>query len=195
MKRVFWIVATLFLLTVLVAAGVVAWQLLGPPAQRAAASSEPAASVGQRVMAISRDTGSGPISVRIFTEPAEELPDRPAETGGAFVRREDDSIFVGTGNITLDVEVDSATGQNDVSLKSDGPEVEVVVTHDTMLYEDITDMDEAFADGKSGDKILQQRLRPGSLEEVGPNIELQVWGERRGDRVIAEVLVYRRPGF
>lgn len=193
MKRVFWFLATLVLLAVLIAAGVVTWQLLGPSAQQAAASEEPAASAGQRVIAISRDTGNGPISVRIFTEPAEELPDRPAETGGAFVRREDDSIFVGTGNITLDVEVDGATGQNDVSLKSDGPEVEVVVTRDTVLYEDITDMDEAFADGESGDKILQQRLRPGSLEEVGPNMELQVWGERQGDRVIAEVLVYRAP--
>lgn len=193
MKRVFWIMTICLLFVVFIAAGIVAWQLLGPPAQRAAASSETAAGAGGRVIAISRDTGSGPVSVRIFTEPSEELPDRPAETGGAFVRREDDSIFVGTGNITLDVEVDGATGQSDVSLQSDGPEVEVVVTRDTVLYEDITDLDEAFADGESGDKILQQRLRPGSLEEVGPNMELQVWGERQGDRVVAEVLVYRRP--
>lgn len=193
MKRILWISATLFLLTILIAAGIVAWQLLGPPAQQAAASEEPAASAGQRVIAISRDTGDGPIDVRIFTEPAQELPDRPADTGGAFVRREDDSIFVGTGNINLEVEVDSATGVNDVSLSSDGPQVEVVVTRDTVLYEDITDLDEAFADGESGDKILQQRLRPGSLEEIAENMEIQVWGQRQGDRVIAEVLVYRAP--
>jgi hypothetical protein len=30
-----------------------------------------------------------------------------------------------------------------------------------------------------------------SLDEVGPNSELQVWSKRRGDRVVAEVLVYR----
>lgn len=193
MKRVFWITATLFLLTILIAAGVVAWQLLGPPAQQAAASEEPVASAGQRVIAISRDTGDGPINVRIFTEPAEELPDRPADTGGAFLRREDDSIFVGTGNIELEVEVNTATGVDEVNLSSDGPEVEVVVTRDTILYEDITDMDEAFADGESGDKILQQRLRPGSLEEIGENMEIQAWGRLQGDRIIAEVLVYRAP--
>ena len=40
--------------------------------------------------------------------------------------------------------------------------------------------------------LLQQAVKPaGSLEEIGENTELQVWGERRGDRVVAEVLVYR----
>jgi hypothetical protein len=193
MKRLLLIMTSIVLLAILVAAGIVAWQLLGPPAQRATASEEPAVGAGQRVIAISRDTGDGPISVRIFTEPAKELPDRPADSGGAFLRREDDSIFVGTGNITLDVEVDSATGVNEVNLSSDGPEVEVVVTRDTVLYEDITDLDEAFADGESGDKILQQHLRPGSLEDVGENMEIQVWGARQGDRIIGDVLVYRMP--
>ncbi len=45
---------------------------------------------------------------------------------------------------------------------------------------------------KSGEMTIQQVIRPAdSPEEMGENSELQVWGERRGERVVAEVLVFR----
>ena len=139
------------------------------------------------------DDGSGPVSLKIIVEPADGLPDRPAETGGVFLRRQDNSIFVGTGNIEVDVDIE--VGQDPViKLTSDGPEVEVVVTRDTILYEDRT-TDVYGGDSRpreSGEMRVQQVIEPiDSLDGLGPNCELQAWGDRRGDRVIAEVVVYK----
>jgi hypothetical protein len=145
-----------------------------------------------RVMEIVSDDGSGPVSLRIIIEPAPELPDRPSEASGIFLRRQDDSIFVGTGSIELDMEIEDGS-EPVISLSSDGPEIEVVVTRDTVIYSDETDISgDGSAPQESGEKTIQQVIKPiDSLDEVGPNTELQVWGERRGDRVVAAVLVYR----
>jgi hypothetical protein len=145
-----------------------------------------------RVMEIVTDDGSGPVSLRIIIEPAPELPDRPSEASGIFLRRQDDSIFVGTGGIELDVEVKDGS-EPVISLSSDGPEVEVIVTRDTAIYSDETDIHgDGLTSRESGEKTIQQVIKlADSLDEVGPNTELQVWGERRGDRVVAEVLVYK----
>lgn len=151
------------------------------------------AGAGVRIMEFVTDDGSGPVSLRIIVEPASELPDRPAETGGVFLRRQDNSIFVGTGNIEADIEIE--TGKDPViKLTSDGPEVEIVVTRDTILYLDETD-DAYRGDSRpqeSGEVRVQQVIKPiDSLDGLGPNCELRAWGERRGDRVVAEVVVYR----
>ena len=149
-----------------------------------------------RVMELVNDDGSGPVSVRISIEPAPELPDTPSEVGGVFLRREDNSVFVGTGATELNVEIhQDETGaiEPSVSLTSNGPEVEVVVSHETVLYKDITDIPgfDGIA-GKGGDLTIQQMLkRIDSLEELKGNAELQVWGRKRGDRVVADVMVYR----
>jgi hypothetical protein len=156
----------------------------------------PAAAGGGRVMEIMADDGSGPVPYRIRFAPAPELPDRPAEVGGIFLRRQDDSLFVGTGAIIADVEVNGDTGEEQFSLSHDGPEVEVVVTHDTAIFHDVTEFSPVdLPQDESGESVVQQRVKPvDSLEAVGANTELQVWGERRGDRVVAQVLVYRQAG-
>jgi hypothetical protein len=145
-----------------------------------------------RVMESVIDDGSGPVSMRIIVEPAPELPDRPAEASGIFVRKQDNSIFVGTGNIELDVEVNN--DETTVSLSSDGPEIEVVVTRDTVFYQEVTDMKMVEPSArKSGERHIQQELRKvDSIEEIGENTEIQAWGRQRGDRVTAEVLVFRQ---
>ena len=145
-----------------------------------------------RVMELVHDDGSGPVSVRITVEPSPDLPDRPSEASGVFVSRDDNSIMVGTGGVELDVEVRQTKGgtlEPQVSLSHTGPEVEVVVTHDTILYREETEMP---SPDKSGDKTVQQVVTPvDSLDELGKNTELQVWGRKTGDRVVAQVLVYR----
>jgi hypothetical protein len=146
-----------------------------------------------RVMEIVSNDGSGPVSLRIRVEPAPELPDRPAEASGVFAGRQDSRILVGTGAIELDVEVNGDTGERTVNLSHRGPEVEVVVVHDTLIYRDETEMPlGGLGADKSGEHTIQQVIVPvDSLEELGKNTELQVWGELRGGRVVAEVLVYR----
>jgi hypothetical protein len=91
------------------------------------------------------------------------------------------------------VEVDGSTGEQKVNLGHSGPEIEVVVSRDTIVYRDETEMPTANPETmKSGEQTIQQVIRPvDSLDEIGQNAELQVWGTKRGDRVVAEVVVYR----
>jgi hypothetical protein len=154
-----------------------------------------------RVVEMVTDNGSGPVSMKVTTLPADELPDEPKEVSGVFVSREDNSVIVGTGAIELRVEVNQTEGgslQTDVSLSANGPEVEVVVTHDTILYREETEDPAAGRNAKGGEYTVQQVLTPvDNLEELGKNTEVLVWGYRRGDRVVADILVYRivKAGF
>ena len=145
-----------------------------------------------RTMVLAVDDGSGPVTFRVHVEPNPELPDRPAEAAGVFVKKEDNSYFVGTGSIELSVEVDS-NGKQDVGLSHSGPEIEVVVTHDTVLYREDTEMPSPKpGKDKSQEVTIMQEITPvESLEELGDNCEMQVWGRKQGDRIVAEVLVYR----
>ncbi len=69
--------------------------------------------------------------------PAKELPRAPADVNGIFDHRQDNSVFVGTGNITGSKKRD-ASGNVHVSLSYNGPVVEVVVTNQTTIYKDTT---------------------------------------------------------
>ncbi len=119
--------------------------------------------------------------------PADELPDAPPEIAGIYSRREDNSIFVketdGGFRISIDEEGNLSTNAGDV-------ETEIVVTNETEVYVDTTS--DQFEDLEDGD-TLKQTLKPGSIEELGNLSFMQVWGERRGERVIADVLVYMLP--
>jgi hypothetical protein len=119
----------------------------------------------------------------IETQKADEYPDTPLDVAGVFVRREDNSLFVGTGNIS-GVLVDGKW-----EVRYDGSVIEVVVTHDTLVYEDVTF--KSNTEMPSG--TVQQVLHPGMLDEIDTNSAIAVWGERRGDRVVAEVIVYHEP--
>ena len=129
-------------------------------------------------------SGEGGALQSVELELSDELPSPAPEAAGLFLRREDNSIFVGTGQIMMMVE----NGEMDAS--HDGPEVEVVVTHDTTVYCDETMLQygEVSKDGK-----VQQVLKSGSIEEIDENSIISVWGEQRGDRLFAEVLVYTAP--
>ncbi|GAB4431156.1 MAG: hypothetical protein Fur0044_28750 [Anaerolineae bacterium] len=146
------------------------------------------------VMVIGQKGGAGPVSFSLDIQPAPELPQTPPEVNGLFVRREDNSIFVGTGEIKLSVMIDQATGERQSSSSYSGPVLEVVVTRETTIYRDETGFLEPGQAG-GGKQTIQQVVKPvDSLEALGENTkntEIQAWGTRSGDRVVAQVLVYR----
>ncbi|HYO26126.1 MAG TPA: hypothetical protein VEQ85_14380 [Lacipirellulaceae bacterium] len=108
-------------------------------------------------MVLAVNDGSGPVSVRISIVPAPELPDRQSDASGLFARREDNSLFVGTGNIEVGVEVDGATGERTFSATSSGPEVEVVVTGDTVIYRDDAEISPGESAGrKNGERTIHR---------------------------------------
>jgi hypothetical protein len=130
----------------------------------------------------------GGTSVEAQFKRAKELPDEPADVTGFYARREDNSVFV-----------NEATGEGfriainedgDISTNADDKETEVVVTNDTRIYVDVTA--EIFDESFEGDTV-QQKLKPGTVEEIDEYSIVMAWGDKRGDRVIANLLVYTNP--
>ena len=98
--------------------------------------------------------------------------------------------------MNVKVEVDKATGKPTMKADHSGPTIEVVINHDTMIYRDETEYDlKPTTAGQSDEQKIQQVVQLVDLDSLDKTVDnepnkLQVWGERRGDRVIAEVLVY-----
>lgn len=139
--------------------------------------------------------GGGDKNVRINLDditPAKELPQTPADVRGIFDHRQDNSIFVGTGKVMMTVKKDQS-GKVETAANHDGPTIEVVVTAQTKIYQDVT-MKQFNGPPPEGQKI-QQVVEGGTLDEIGQPSMLTVWGKKTGDRFIAEVLVYTPPAF
>ena len=122
--------------------------------------------------------------VELKVTPAEELPTRQPDAGGVFVRREDNSIFIGTGQITMMVEAEGGS-----STSYDSPVVEVVVNGDSLVYKEVSNLPGPPSEGET-EQVIQQEVAEGTIEEIGENSSLIVWGRKVGDRIIADVLVY-----
>ncbi len=143
-------------------------------------------------------TGGGHTNIQIGPgdigdiQPAKELPQTPADVEGLFDHSQDNSIFVGTGNITMTAHKDPQSGIVKTSATHSGPIVEVVVTTQTKIYHDTT-MEQFNGPPPSGQK-LQQVLEPGLLDQIGQYSDIKVWGKKTGDRYIADILVYTDPG-
>jgi hypothetical protein len=116
---------------------------------------------------------------RIFIA-AQELPAWKPDAFGLFVRREDNSIFVGTGGINID------SGTDDEPVYSfEGPVVEVVTTGKTRVYKDVTTFPVFFSSG-----AIHQQVAEGAIDEIDETQRLTVWGREVSDRIIADVLLY-----
>lgn len=105
----------------------------------------------------------------------EERPDESPAVVGVVTRRDGNGLFVGTGL--------TGVGRNrpdgSIEMEHNGPEVEIVVTHDTEIYKESIETD-----------TRQVSWEPGSLDDIAQNAVVTAWGEKRGDRVVARVLVY-----
>lgn len=147
----------------------------------------PAQAGGPGGLVMKGGPGGGGISVQIV--PAKELPQSSPDATGLFASRKDNSLFVTIGNKFM-VQVDKSGAVN-TQTDSNGQQLEIVVTSDTVVYKDATDMGNMQAPPADGK--VQQQVAPGSLDEIGQNSFVSAWGERRGDRVIAKVLMYSTP--
>ena len=127
--------------------------------------------------------------------PAKEIPQEKLTTKGLFLGREDQRIFLGTGQVQLMAKDPSGSSgsSSDVAGGYYGPVVEVVITHETKIYLDITEMDppEKASSGTGGIVTVQQVVKPGSLDDLGKYSTVYIWGDKQGDRYIAKVITFR----
>ena len=114
--------------------------------------------------------------------PAAELPAREPEARGIFVRCEDNTLIIGTGTVHMNVDMNDP--QRRIVASHDGVEIEVVTHHETLIFRD-----ETIVAGTTGP--VPQIIRPmDSLAEVDELTYISAWGSRRGDRLVADLLVY-----
>ena len=125
--------------------------------------------------------------VDVDTERAKELPDRPSDLTGLLIRAENNSVYVGVG-ARRDFGF-SATGSGDYDASDFDAIVEVVVTHGTEIYKDVTGVQSLGPEQKPG--LIRQKVVPIKLDELGGQGLIMAWGERRGDRMIADVVLCR----
>jgi hypothetical protein len=117
--------------------------------------------------------------------PSAELPMTAADATGVFLRRQDNSFFIGNGNVRIHIGGNSPNGASQVGSSYDGPQVEVVTTPNTKIYKDVTDLNRIPSNTK-----VQQKVVPGSLDEIGQTSMINVWGKKSGSRLVAAVLLY-----
>jgi len=135
----------------------------------------------------------GPADDGISILPAQELPKTPPEIEGLFVKRQDNIITVQGGG-------PNAENPNGVEVGSPehlsgGPQADVVVTNQTMIYHDTTEPPLRRPSGNDP-RVLQQTVEQGTLDALsGSQSLVMIWGRMSGDRIIAEVLLYSNPAY
>ncbi|NIM92584.1 MAG: hypothetical protein GTO18_02570 [Anaerolineales bacterium] len=108
-------------------------------------------------------------------ENAEELPDSAPTLWGLVDHHDGNSILV-----KQLPELDQIIEQASVEF---GATFEVVITKRTILYKDVTS-------GPARNGVVQEEVAPGDADEIEEGNIIKVWGEKRGDRIVAEILKY-----
>ena len=127
-------------------------------------------------------------SYKLNIEPAQELPKIQPETRGLFVERKDNSIFIGTGNVSVMVSDGGTGGDPVVDADYSGDKVEVVISNDTTIYRDTTELDP-----ENPEAAVQQTVELSTIDDLTPQSSITVWGRKAGDRIIADVIVFSSP--
>jgi hypothetical protein len=158
--------------------------------------------------------GPGRFAIRLT--PAMELPTNQADVEGFFVKRQDASLFVGTGqqgnprrgNGTPGTpgtpRAPGTPGTPDATRRAQfagtpvpytGPETEVLTDSSTKFYKDVTQMDFQNAQNGQAQSMQQVVQAARSLDELLGQATtggtLTVWGSKNGDKVQAAIVVYR----
>jgi hypothetical protein len=106
---------------------------------------------------------------------AEVLPDDPTTLFGIVDHCQDNSIYV-TQLPSLDQIMVTGSAEK-------GPIVEVVVVKDTWIYESMTT-------GEKENGTIEEIVAPGSVDEIESGSLISIWGEQRGERIVATVVKY-----
>ncbi len=153
-------------------------------------------------------SGNGKFSIQIQMTPAPELPSVHADLVGQVINIQDNSISVAEmskatsgGNMVIVGKAVSGSGSaNDSGPSTDGgqaaaptpsgPVTEVVVSQNTTIYRDTTMNNVPRPQsGSSVNLGVQQVLEPADISSISDSSLVQVWGQKRGDRLIADIIV------
>jgi len=132
--------------------------------------------------------------VLITFEDPSTLPVYRETTLGVFLSREGNQLTLGTGSIEVEIGVEVINDEDpvkDINVSYTGDPINVLVTPDTEIYKDVTEIPEITAEYlETGEKLVMIEIQPGYLEDLEENMIIRVWGENSDGTVIANVLVY-----
>lgn len=134
-----------------------------------------------------RGPGGEETMFRLDIKPAKELPVTEPDADGLFVERKDNSIFIGTGEVTIMAKAEPGK-EPQVDSNFTGPKVEVVIAGDTVVYKDTTELDPEDPGAE-----VQQTVELSTIDEITEQSSIRVWGRKAGDRIIADVVVFSTP--
>jgi hypothetical protein len=109
---------------------------------------------------------------------------------GLYVSQHDNLLTIGTGNVQVHAVFDE-NGKPAGAFTStyDGPLLEVVVSPDTALYRDDTEIPDVLSDTVGSSPIQQMVTSIDTLDSLTPNSMITVWGASVGDRINADVIL------
>ncbi len=148
---------------------------------------------------------SGKTSFQIQMTPAPELPTAHADLVGQVTSIQDNSIFVAEmskssagGNVVIvgkEVQGGGSSGDSGPTIYQtaptpSGPVTEVVVSQSTVIYRDVSMNNVPKPQPGSSTSIgVQQVVELTDISSISDSSMVQVWGQKRGDRLIADVIV------
>jgi hypothetical protein len=119
---------------------------------------------------------------------APEVPQRAPESSGVVTEIKDNSLIVKDVKGAM-VSIEDS-GEAKTNYEYQGSAVEVGVTKETQIYQDTTFENlDLFAEMPEDGGTVQQTIESVSFSEIGPQSMISVWGYKRGDRLMAEVIL------
>jgi hypothetical protein len=185
-KKVLFIIGGVLIVTLLAGGAFMAMRLLNTNAQQTGDLPKGASGSG---LSIQSSGPGGKASFSVQINPSPELPKRTPELRGMVTQTKDNSIFVGQMDKMTAMVVN---GQVQAQPTPEGPYTEVVVSKDTKVFRDATmdSMPDPSKLSSSGTTKVDQKLELTDISAVvSGNSNIEVWGQMRGDRLIAEVIV------
>jgi len=194
-KLVFGIIGGVVVVVLLAGAAFVAMRMFNPKIFSGFASKGPrlSASGGGGEMFLKSSNGGSSSSVQIHMKRASELPATSADLVGMVSAINGNSLSVSQGKMMMISKNGSAPVASTPDDNSSSPATEVVLTKDTKIWRDTTMDNAPKPSGGNTEMTLQQTVETADVSFIVTGYPIQVWGQKRGDRLVADVVVVTAP--
>ena len=158
---------------------------------------------------LERQSAPVPDEMAMGFTPAEEVPETEPELVGTVSQIDGDTLRVTEFSINdmmvytdpVAEEGGALVEENEIPAEemeylpqffgADGPVAEVVITHETKIFRDTTFQNFGYTtEDVTIPERIEQTMEPGKADEIGTGALVTIWGERRGDRIIASFVLY-----
>ncbi|MEM7799647.1 MAG: hypothetical protein AAF633_10700 [Chloroflexota bacterium] len=131
--------------------------------------------------------------VEVIQEMPEGLTSGSPSVDGIFKSQDGNALTVGTGNISVEVEIEQINDQEPVKAVSaahSGPEVKVIVGDSTeILFETTSEPKPTREEVEVGQMVQPRSFEAGSLDDLGEDTLIQVWGTLENGTVAATQII------